>query len=99
MKELHEIESSNELSEPKYKYTNFGVWGKIFKHKLYDKYRDEIDPNLELTEPKDEKIEKDIIETLKFSLENKKDFYTNAKPYMKEMMKDYEKALNEDIKF
>lgn len=50
-------------------------------------------------EPYNELEERDIIETLRLSLHNKKDFYTNAKFHMKKIMEKYDILLNSDVYF
>lgn len=86
--------------ESPYKYTHYGSgYGKRFSHELYDEYLKKIDKNLRIMEPYNELEERDIIETLRLSLHNKKDFYTNAKFYMKKIMEKYDILLNLDVYF
>lgn len=79
------------------KYNHYGAGrGKRFEHPLYDEYLKKIDGKFTITLLyQNDKEENDILETLKLSIENGKDFYTNAKPYMKEKMEEYNKLLEE----
>lgn len=89
------------FEESPYKYSVYGGgYGKSFEHVLYEEYENKIDRHLIIFEQEfsDEEL-KDILDTLKKSLENGKDFYSNAKPYMKEKMEEYNKMLDEGILF
>lgn len=94
------LEEQDDYESP-YKFTHYGVgFGYRFQHPLYDEYLEKIDKALSINENYlNEKEIQDIIETLEKSLKNGKDFYTNAKPYMKEKMEEYNKVLEEGTLF
>lgn len=90
-----------DLGESKYEFTVYGGgFGMRFKHPLYDEYCDKIDSHLNIFDHdySNEELQ-DILDTLKKSLDNGKDFYSNAKPYMKEEMEEYNRLLEEGVKF
>lgn len=97
-KDLDQI-LEEDFGESSYEYSVYGGgYGISFQHPLYEEYRNKIDKNLVIFEKEySEKELQDILDTLKKSLENKKDFYTNAKPYMQEKMEEYNKLLAEGI--
>lgn len=103
-KEFEEIDlealSANDYESP-FEFTHYGPgYGKRFEHPLYSEYLEKSDKGLIIIEwEMTEKETNDILETLKLSLENGKDFYTNAKPYMKEEMEGYNKLLEEETLF
>lgn len=97
---LEDLLKNNEYESP-FEFTHYGMgYGKKFEHQLYDDYLEKIDKGLCIIENQltEEEID-DVLETLKVSLKNKKDFYTNAKPYMKEKMEEYNKLLDEETLF
>ncbi len=76
------------------KYSHYGAgFCCRYKHPPYDKYLRKIG-KLDIVDSfiSDEE-EQDVIETLRLSLKNRKNFYANAKPYMKKKMKQYVKDL------
>ena len=95
--ELEYIDSG----ESKYEFHVYGGgFGVRFEHPLYDEYREKIDSHLNIFDHdySNEGLE-DILDTLKKSLDNGKDFYSNAKPYMKEEMEEYNRLLEEGVEF
>ncbi len=83
--------------ESPYQHTYYGgIYGARFENPLYDEYLDRIDKALHITETSTKNEEKDVIEVLKKSLENGKDFYSNAKPYMKKNMESLTKILEDE---
>lgn len=89
------------FNESPFEYSVYGGgYGKLFEHPLYEEYKNKIDKCLTLFEGEfsDKELE-DILDTLKKSLENGKDFYTNAKPYMKKQMEEYNNLLNDGALF
>lgn len=97
---LEDLLKNNEYESP-FEFTHYGAgFGKRFEHSLYDKYLEKIDKGLCIIKNQlTEKEIDDVVETLKVSLENGKDFYSNAKPYMKEKMEEYNKLLDEEVLF
>lgn len=76
------------------KYTHFGASRGIrYESPLYSLYEKEVG-QLTLIEIFDEETIADVEDALEKSLDNKKTFYENAKPYIKKEMEDYEKKLN-----
>lgn len=97
---LEDLLKNNEYESP-FEFTHYGAgFGKRFEHSLYDEYLKKVDRGLSIIDNQltEEEIE-DVIETLKISLENGKDFYSNAKLYMKEKMEEYSKLLEDEIKY
>lgn len=94
---MKEILEKN-FEESPYEYSVYGGgFGLFFQHPLYEEYKNKIDKHLIIFENEySEKELQDILNTLKKSLKNKKDFYTNAEPYMKKKMEEYNKSLNEE---
>lgn len=94
--DLEALSASNDYESP-FEFTHYGPgYGKRFEHPLYDEYLEKIDKALSIVKNFLNEIEiQDVIETLEKSLKNGKDFYTNAKPYMKEQMEEYNKLLEE----
>ncbi|MGL5099783.1 MAG: hypothetical protein ACRC6B_07125 [Fusobacteriaceae bacterium] len=77
-----------------------GGFGKSFEHQLYDDYMDKIDKHLTIFERNYSYEEvQDILKTLEESIVNGKDFYSNAKPYMKKEMEEYNELLDNGYKF
>lgn len=87
--------------ESLYEYTVYGGgYGKSFEHHLYEEYMKKIDKHLIIFENDySEKELQDILDVLKKSIENGKDFYTNAKSYMKKKMEAYNKSIEEEIMY
>lgn len=97
---LEDLLKNNEYESP-FEFTHYGAgFGKRFEHSLYEDYLAKIDKGLCIIENQlTEKEIDDVVEILKVSLENGKDFYSNAKPYMKEKMEEYNKLLDEEVLF
>ena len=80
------------------KYLHYGAgYGKTYEHPLLKEYKKKIQKDFYILEPFES--EEDVIETLKLSLENGKTFYHNAKPYMKQNMKEYVEKLKNGVKY
>lgn len=94
--DLEVLSASNDYESP-FEFTHYGPgYGERFEHPLYDEYLEKIDKALSIVKNfLSEREIQDVIETLEKSLKNGKDFYTNAKPYMKEQMEEYNKLLEE----
>lgn len=91
---------NNDYESP-FQFTYYGAgFGILFKNSLYDEYLNKIDRALTIIADglETEEID-DVLEVLKTSLENGKDFYTNAKPYMREKMEEYKKRIEEGCEF
>lgn len=98
--DLETLSLSNDYESP-FEFTHYGPGhGKRFEHSSYSQYLEKIDKGLMIIEwEMTEKETNDILETLELSLKNGKDFYTNAKPYMKAKMEEYNKLLEEETLF
>lgn len=84
-----------------YKVYSLGLFrGERYKSASYSEYRDRIDGELLIFDADytKEQIE-DIEEALKLSLENNKDFYTNAKDYIQKAMEKHEEDLEAGVLF
>lgn len=99
-KKLNQI-LEEDFSESSYEYSVYGRgYGKLFEHPLYEEYKNKIDKYLIIFEQEFSNKElKNILDTLRLSLENGKDFYSNAKSYMKKKMEEYNESLNEETLF
>lgn len=89
------------FEESPYKYSVYeGGFGERFTHPFYEEYIKKIDKYLIIFDKdySNEELE-DILNTLKISVENGKDFYTNAKSYMKKKMEEYNKSIEEEIMY
>ena len=80
------------------KYHHFGAGrGKFYSSELLGRYNKGIDEDFTIIcNNFDEKTVNDIEATLQKSLDNGKDFYSNAPEYIKEQMEEYEKMVDKD---
>lgn len=83
------------------KYNHYGGGrGLTFEHPLLTEYQQKIDSTFSIIDNYfSDKELKDIEKTLKLSLENGKDFYTNAPDYMKKQMEECLQLLQGGVLF
>lgn len=74
-------------------------YGPRYQSEWYSQYLEKIDNQLEINDEFDEAETKDIEKVLKLSLENRKSFYENAKPYMQKIMEQYVENVENEILF
>lgn len=84
----------------KYKVYFKGYIGQKFDNKIYEEYKKKIDSSLVISNCfSDKEEEQEVVDTLKKSLENGKDFYTNATPRIRIVMEEYEKMKEKGVEF
>ena len=72
-----------------------GGFGFNYEHPKLEEYKKKIDSNLVIELPYSEKYLEDVLETLERSLENGKDFYTNAPNRIKRKMEEIAEILED----
>lgn len=82
------------MDKIKYNYLG-GGFGFNYEHPKLEEYRKKIDPNLVIELPYSDKYLDDVLETIDKSLENGKDFYTNAPNHIKRKMEDIAEMLED----
>lgn len=82
------------MDKIKYDYLG-GGFGFNYEHPKLEEYKKKIDPNLVIELPYSEKYLEDVLETIERSLENGKDFYTNAPNHIKRKMEEIAEILED----
>ena len=82
------------MDKIKYNYLG-GGFGFNYEHPKLEEYKKKIDSNLVIELPYSEKYLEDVLKTIERSLENWKDFYTNAPNYIKRKMEEMAEILED----